>query len=550
MSLQTRLATLISAIGADIKSLVTGKQDKLVSGTSIKTLNGASLLGSGGLNLLSAPLVVESASATQLSDVPLSALPSKVYTAKGLAVSGNGLVMALGADNSSGYIHILDKVGTTWNLRGSMQGPAPVSNDGVGSAIALSYTGNKLVFSAWQITIGGVSNCGAVYTYTWDGSSWTLAHTIVGTAVNNYLGSGDVSMTPDGNRLIVGSRDDNVTTSGKGTARVYEWVSGGWVQLGGAITAPLYTSTTLFGEGVAITSDGTKVYVGHTNMANPPIFVFEFNGSEWLHTDTITVTAPNNSFIHHLIAVGHDYLFVARYNTLADTYQVAEVYRKASNGTWSVVETIQGSGSYFGSGAAYVKGVFYIGQMAGVFSSCKLFRYAFNTYSSEKSGLLYVEDLKTSLGVDAVETTIANLSATVAGKQDALVSGTNIKTLNGASLLGSGNISISGSGSGLAMLAAVEFKGTGTVTIINAHNVSSITDVATGRYIINFTDPMPDTNYSLVGGTQSNGNVTTLVGDTAIGTDPTNRLTTSIAIRTTTGSGAMDAARACAFIYR
>lgn len=37
----------------------------------------------------------------------------------------------------------------------------------------------------------------------------------------------------------------------------------------------------------------------------------------------------------------------------------------------------------------------------------------------------------------------------VSGKQDALVSGTNIKTVNGNSLLGSGNIEISGSGSGL-----------------------------------------------------------------------------------------------------
>ena len=32
----------------------------------------------------------------------------------------------------------------------------------------------------------------------------------------------------------------------------------------------------------------------------------------------------------------------------------------------------------------------------------------------------------------------------VTGKQDTLVSGTNIKTINGSSILGSGNINISG----------------------------------------------------------------------------------------------------------
>lgn len=42
---------------------------------------------------------------------------------------------------------------------------------------------------------------------------------------------------------------------------------------------------------------------------------------------------------------------------------------------------------------------------------------------------------------------VTGLSAALSGKQDALVSGTNIKTVNGNSLLGSGNLSISGGGS-------------------------------------------------------------------------------------------------------
>lgn len=42
---------------------------------------------------------------------------------------------------------------------------------------------------------------------------------------------------------------------------------------------------------------------------------------------------------------------------------------------------------------------------------------------------------------------ITDLIATVSGKQDTLVSATNIKTINGETLLGSGNIAISGGGS-------------------------------------------------------------------------------------------------------
>lgn len=49
MSLVAQIAALVQAVAADIKGLVTGKQDKLVSGSSIKSINGESLLGEGNL---------------------------------------------------------------------------------------------------------------------------------------------------------------------------------------------------------------------------------------------------------------------------------------------------------------------------------------------------------------------------------------------------------------------------------------------------------------------------------------------------------------------
>ena len=44
--------------------------------------------------------------------------------------------------------------------------------------------------------------------------------------------------------------------------------------------------------------------------------------------------------------------------------------------------------------------------------------------------------------------------------------------------------------------AWVNFNGTGTVAIRRAFNVSSITDVGTGVYGVNFVNAMPDTNYA------------------------------------------------------
>jgi len=52
--------------------------------------------------------------------------------------------------------------------------------------------------------------------------------------------------------------------------------------------------------------------------------------------------------------------------------------------------------------------------------------------------------------------------------------------------------------------AWVNFNGTGTVAIRRAFNVSSITDLGTGNFTINFTTAMPDANYSVCGSSGEN----------------------------------------------
>lgn len=47
--------------------------------------------------------------------------------------------------------------------------------------------------------------------------------------------------------------------------------------------------------------------------------------------------------------------------------------------------------------------------------------------------------------------------------------------------------------------AWVNFNGTGTVAIRASGNVTSITDNGTGDYTVNFTNAMPDANYSTTG---------------------------------------------------
>ena len=50
----------------------------------------------------------------------------------------------------------------------------------------------------------------------------------------------------------------------------------------------------------------------------------------------------------------------------------------------------------------------------------------------------------------------------------------------------------------------IKFIGTGTISISDSFNVSSIADNGTGNYTVNFTNAMSNTNYSAVFGANSN----------------------------------------------
>ena len=64
--------------------------------------------------------------------------------------------------------------------------------------------------------------------------------------------------------------------------------------------------------------------------------------------------------------------------------------------------------------------------------------------------------------------------------------------------------------------AWVNFNGQGTPAIRGSGNVTSITDVGVGRYTINFTTAMSDTNYAVVTGQGDNVAANTVGNSTPI----------------------------------
>ena len=88
------------------------------------------------------------------------------------------------------------------------------------------------------------------------------------------------------------------------------------------------------------------------------------------------------------------------------------------------------------------------------------------------------------------------------------------------------------------------FKGTGTISIFSSFNVSSITDVGTGAYEVNFTTATIDANYGVTTGFQRNGTADEFVN---VGFDNT---TSRVKLEFFDSGAATDCARLTVAVYR
>ena len=86
-----------------------------------------------------------------------------------------------------------------------------------------------------------------------------------------------------------------------------------------------------------------------------------------------------------------------------------------------------------------------------------------------------VDDLETA--VSGITGDIGDLETLLAGKQDTLVSGTNIKTINGESILGSGNIVITGDTSSVFYRGATTVSGDNyQITLLDSKTIGDMYD--------------------------------------------------------------------------
>jgi len=205
-----------------------------------------------------------------------------------VSISNDGTVVAGAARNGGGYAEVWAWNGTIWEQRGG-----DIDENAIIESVWLSGDGNRLAI--------GILDQNKVRIYEWDNSSWNL--------MGNELTGADsfgrrISLSDDGSRIAIGSRDSTVTEgvnnyANAGHVSIYDWKASKaeWDQIGGNIEGE--GETDYFSQSLAISGDGTKVAVGAPeyldgNNQYGYVKVYELNNNTWtLYGNKINGTDEN-----------------------------------------------------------------------------------------------------------------------------------------------------------------------------------------------------------------------------------------------------------------
>ena len=153
-------------------------------------------------------------------------------------------------------------------------------NQELGDAVQISKDGNVVAVSSPIYTNGAIAGAGKVDVYKRSGTTWTLAHSIVGQSANEFLGS-EIALSGDGNVLVASNPlfNDNV-----GIIRTLIISSG--------VTYPVINGAAdnKLGFSLALNYNGSTLVAGAPGLQR--VNVYTNNGTSWTAAIAPTISAP------------------------------------------------------------------------------------------------------------------------------------------------------------------------------------------------------------------------------------------------------------------
>jgi hypothetical protein len=210
-----------------------------------------------------------------------------------VALSGDGNTALVGGDfdsSGAGAAWVFTRSGATWTPQGSkLTGAGATASAGFGTSVALSSSGNTAIVGG---PTDGSGNAGAAWAFTRSGSTWSpLGATLVATgeSAGGEFGS-SVAFSSDGVTALIGGDND---TSGRGTAWVFVLNAGNYTQQS-RLTPNDATGAgnTAFGSSVALSADGNTALIGGPGDGTGPQ---SGEGAAWVFTRTLSIWSQQGS---------------------------------------------------------------------------------------------------------------------------------------------------------------------------------------------------------------------------------------------------------------
>jgi hypothetical protein len=181
-------------------------------------------------------------------------------------------------------IKVYDYQDGTWTLVGDPIFPSP-SYQPFNYELAMSRDGQTLAASQeYNSTFEQM----VVYRFM-DGAWQPLGSPIISSEPVDLF-AWSISISDDGNRIVVGAPKSNANVADSGNVTTYDFVDGAWVQVGTNITGDELWDQT--GYSVSLSGDGTRLIVGDHYYDEPEFNAGRVRVFQWVEEDWVMIGAP------------------------------------------------------------------------------------------------------------------------------------------------------------------------------------------------------------------------------------------------------------------
>ena len=286
------------------------------------------------------------------------------YFGYAVAVSGDTVVVGAyldddkGANSGSAYVYRWN--GGAW-VETKLTASDGAAGDYFGYAVAVS--GDTLVVGAYEDDDKG-SRSGAAYVYRWNGSAWVQTKlTASDGAVNDIFGE---AMAVSGDTVVVGAYGDDDKGTDSGAAYVYRWNGSAWVQT--KLTASDGATSDYFGEAVAVSGDTVVVgalYDDDKGAESGSAYVYRWNGGAWVETKLTASDGVAGDYFGHSVAISGDTVVIgSAYDDDKGANSGAAYVYRWNGSAWVQTKLTASDGAasdYFGDAVAASGGTLVVG---------------------------------------------------------------------------------------------------------------------------------------------------------------------------------------------